>query len=86
MIVTEHPTKPFAAPDCAPVDTNAVFRRDQLVIKTLMVPLFVVVDKVFSDRSPQGRFAEEDSSVETFFLDRSNAGIRPDFRGKRKMA
>ena len=43
MIVTQQPAESFAASDLPAVISHVVFRRDQLVVETLVIPLVMIM-------------------------------------------
>jgi hypothetical protein len=77
MIVTEEPTKSLAATDGA-ISTwwCKAFWRSQPIVKTLVIPLPVVVSRECGERSAQVGFAEDDDPIQTLFLNRPNEALR----------
>jgi hypothetical protein len=76
MIVTEEPTKSLATTDGV-VSTRwcEAFRHNQPIVKTLVIPFPVVVNRECGERSAQVGFAEDDDPIQALLLDRPNKAL-----------
>ncbi len=77
MIVTKEPTEPLAATDrrvCP--QWGETFRRNQPIVKTLVIPFPVVVCRECGERLAQVGFAEDDVPIQTLLLDRPHEALR----------
>jgi len=77
MIVTKEPTKSLAATDGA-VCTRwcEAFRRNQPIVKTLVIPLPVIMRRECGESSTQVGFAEDDDPIQALLLDRPDEALR----------
>ncbi len=75
MVEAQHPTEALGAFDGARYGFGAVPRLDQLIIDPLVIPLPMIVSGILASRLSQRPFAEEDHSIETLILDRSDESL-----------
>jgi hypothetical protein len=77
MIVTEEPTKSLAATDGA-VSTRwcEAFRRNQPIVKTLVISFPMVMRREGRERSTQVGFPEDDDPIQALLLDRPHEALR----------
>jgi hypothetical protein len=77
MIVAEEPTRARAAPDGTFHTRRCeAFRRNQPIVKALVIPFPVVMRREFRECPAQMGFAEDDDPIQAFLLNRLDESLR----------
>ena len=77
MIVAQQPAQPLAAMDGTGRTRKCeTFRRNQPIVKALVIPFPVIMRHERRERSVQVGFTEDDDPIQAFLLDRADESLR----------
>src|SRR5262245_12270231 len=75
VIVAQQTTETLSPPHFAYLATDARFGGNQLIIKTLMIALLVMMRQIVMDRITQRVFTNEDHATQRFLFDRAHEAL-----------